>query len=65
MWIGTVKIWDRRQPEKEVITFKSESSPDIWAVSYGKGKMNDIMMKSKLSFKRRIIKGKCHCCSWI
>jgi hypothetical protein len=36
MHLGCVKVWDVRQPEKAVLTIKSnENSKDIWAVAYG------------------------------
>jgi WD40 repeat protein len=33
---GCVKIWDTRQPEKAVLTIRSNSKRDIWAVAFGK-----------------------------
>lgn len=33
---GCVKVWDTRQPEKAVLTIRSNSKKDIWAVAFGK-----------------------------
>ncbi|CEI90678.1 hypothetical protein RMCBS344292_04996 [Rhizopus microsporus] len=32
---GCVKMWDTRQPEKAVLTIRSNSKKDIWAVAFG------------------------------
>lgn len=35
--LGCVKIWDMRQPEKAVLTVRSDKDPkDVWAVAFGK-----------------------------